>query len=481
MQEVERKYEGTGDHTVVLDFSGVASPGEPATFRLRATHLDTPDHRLTEAGWVLRRRQGGHDAGWHLKCPAGTDIRTEQQLPDAPRLPAGFRALVTAAFGHVPLVPVAYLTTDRTERPLRRDHRVLARLAVDRVVATASGGESRWGELEVELEPGVDVAVLDELEPPLRAAGYARAGQESKISRALAGVPRLHPPADPDGPARDVLLAYLGRQVGMIQSLEAPVLADAVDAVHKSRVATRRLRSLLRTFEPLLDDAWAEDLRDELRWLAEALGAPRDAEVLRDEFGDLLAELGPESAEGPVAHRLLGHLAERHDRAHAALRDVMATRRYAELHDRLAGLLLEAPWRSDAAAPACDALPPLVAVARGRVERLVARAERRPEELERWHDVRKAAKAVRYCTEALVGAFGPDMRAVADRWTEVTEAFGTLQDAVVARELLAEVGALADAAGEPTRTYRVLADVQDDRADAALAEGREAVAVALQA
>ena len=55
-----------------------------------------------------------------------------------------------------------------------------------------------------------------------------------------------------------------------------------IEDVHQARVATRRLRSDLRTFQPLLDEAWADALRDELRWLGAELGRVRDAEVLRD-------------------------------------------------------------------------------------------------------------------------------------------------------------------------------------------------------
>src|SRR4029077_868377 len=52
------------------------------------------------------------------------------------------------------------------------------------------------------------------------------------------------------------------------------------EAVHQARVATRKLRSHLRTFGPLLEPEWTEPLRSELGWLAMALGAVRDREVL---------------------------------------------------------------------------------------------------------------------------------------------------------------------------------------------------------
>ena len=48
---------------------------------------------------------------------------------------------------------------------------------------------------------------------------------------------------------------------------------DDPESVHQARVATRRLRSDLRTFEPFLDERFAAELRGELRWLGAELGA----------------------------------------------------------------------------------------------------------------------------------------------------------------------------------------------------------------
>ena len=39
------------------------------------------------------------------------------------------------------------------------------------------------------------------------------------------------------------------------------------------RVGTRRLRSDLRTFSRCWSPSWAKNLRDELRWLGDVLGA----------------------------------------------------------------------------------------------------------------------------------------------------------------------------------------------------------------
>ena len=50
--------------------------------------------------------------------------------------------------------------------------------------------------------------------------------------------------------------------------------------VHQSRVSIRRLRSDLKTFRDLLDPVWAEQQRDELKWLGGLLGQVRDDDVL---------------------------------------------------------------------------------------------------------------------------------------------------------------------------------------------------------
>ncbi len=59
-------------------------------------------------------------------------------------------------------------------------------------------------------------------------------------------------------------------------------IGDDPEDVHQARVGTRRLRSDLRTFSSLLDEEWLASLRDELRWLAGALGEVRDDDVLID-------------------------------------------------------------------------------------------------------------------------------------------------------------------------------------------------------
>lgn len=91
--------------------------------------------------------------------------------------------------------------------------------------------------------------------------------------------------------------------------------------------------------------------------------------------------------------------------------------------------------------------------------------------------MRKAAKAVRYATEAMADAV-PGTDADVAAWEDVTEALGELQDTAVASDLIAQVARSASADPD-TSVWRVLHDAQADRRAAALVEGRQALAVVL--
>ena len=472
--EVERKFVGVAPEPA---FGGLVDVGHATAFTMVATYWDTPGHALAAAGWSLRRREGGHDDGWHLKRPrtAGAG-RIEVAAPLAAELPAALREEAGTVIGTAPLVPVAEITTHRRESALLRAGRVAAHLACDEVTVRVGAAGEAWSEAEVELEPGTDEGLLDALTGALLAEGAQLAPHGSKVARALdrLGTPRAA--LGPGSSAGDVLLDYAGRQVGMLQAQAGGVRIDAPDAVHKARVATRRLRSLLKTFARLFDTDRTRPLRAELRWLGTVLGEPRDAEVLREEFGDLLAELGTDVAP-EVRHGLLDHLRAEHDRAHAALVTELDGERAAALRAALVSLLTDPPLRGRADRPAGEVLPPLLARAVAEVSRLREEAREAPEELERWHEVRKAAKAVRYACEAMEASV-PGLSDEVTAWEAVTESLGELQDTAVASDLIVQV-ARRSGADPDTGAWRVLRDAQSDRRRAAFAEGQLALAAVL--
>lgn len=477
--EAERKY-ALAPGQELPDLSSVVVPGPVADHQLVATYYDAPDFRLTRARLVIRHRVGGTDAGWHLKRPGdAAHQREELQLPPGPRrVPEELRALVADTLAGAPLVPVAVLRTRRHEQQLLdAEGRLLAVACTDDVSADVGRRRGQaWREAEIELGRG-DVGLLDRIETVLAAAGIRPAAGPSKIGRALESVIEANSVPGPDSSAAGLITAYLAEQVGVLQNREADVRVDSPDAVHRTRVATRRLRSSLRTYGELLAENPTR-LRGELRWYAEHLGAPRDAEVLRERLATTIAQLDS-PARAVLTERSEARLNQVHADAHANLVAAMATPRYEQLQLALAELLSRPRWVLVAEQPASVVLPGLFDQAVARARKLARHAQARPSDLTRWHEVRKAAKAVRYAAELLVPALGAQAEAWRNSWEAVTEAFGQMQDAVVAQQLIGDLAWAAVGDGLPRLPFDDLRHAEDAELRAALERGRAALAAAL--
>ncbi len=492
---MERKY-AVDDEFAVPGLSGVgpvATVDDPETVELVATYYDTSDLRLAREGVTLRRRTGGHDAGWTLKLPVAArngEARDELAAPLglSRTPPPDLLDLVTAWVRGAELAPVGELTTQRTARTLRGDDGApLAELVDDRVTVTGHGeaaqGATVFREVEVELADGADPAVLDAVGEVLHAAGAVADDPQPKLVRAL-GPAALAAPSPPPAatkvrrrdPASDLVTAYLRDQVRALLEQDARVRQDAEDAIHKARVATRRLRSALRTFAPLLQDDAVAGLGEELRWLARELGTARDAEVILVRLRALVRAQPEEVVLGPVAarvdERLLSDLLLARESGLAALREP----RYVALLDRLVVLATSPPLTGKAKRPVTDVVP-------GRVLRALRRLERRlapsdagdgalvPERFtdEQLHEARKAAKRARYAVEAAALTYGEDALAHAQVLADVQAVLGELQDAVVARRVLRDLGVDAHGAGQNAFTYGWLAAREQAAAEAARA------------
>jgi CHAD domain-containing protein len=454
--EVERKFDAEPGMSLP-DLSGDAgSVGEATELQLDATYFDTADARLARHHVTLRRRTGGDDAGWHLKLPAGQDERTEVRLSlgRATRtVPAALVREVRAIAGDRPLVPIATLHTTRIERRLLdADGNPLAAIADDTVHGQRLTGpeaeESTWREVEVELLDG-DRAVLDDISGRLRAAGLTPSRSSSKLARVLGDFGATSPPAVPEAMSRarratagEVVLAYLQEHVDQLVSYDRGVRSDQTGAVHDMRVATRRLRSTLATYRPLLDREQTDPIREELKWLGEALGRPRDAEVLRQRMLDLVAAQPDELDLGPVGSRLDSELAGRHRLALVDLQKGLDGDRYFRLLDALDDLLARPPLTAAAGKPAGKQLPVLVGHIARRVDR-AARAvadDQTPSARDRGlHEVRKCAKRARYAAESAIPVAGKPARRMVTRMESLQNVLGEHQDSVTAQSLLLEL------------------------------------------
>ncbi len=254
-------------------------------------------------------------------------------------------------------------------------------------------------------------------------------------------------------------VAHLRSQVDELVRGDPQVRLDVADAVHRMRVATRRLRSALATFGPLFDPEPVAGLRGELAWLAGLLGVARDAEVMRARLTGALATLPAEVVVGPIAERIAAEFEQAYGDGHAAVVAALNGDRYGELLEALDAFVAAPPVTDLAARPAIDLLHARVGHALRRVQRALTAAEAAVDPQTREalrHEVRKAARRARYAGEAVTGVFGARATTFAARMKTVHEVLGAYQDSLLARQDLAELAVHASAAGENAFTYGVL-------------------------
>jgi CHAD domain-containing protein len=300
-------------------------------------------------------------------------------------------------------------------------------------------------DVAVRLELGERLlALADTLLAQLRDASAVSAagpdqtpGNAGAVAAPLFGADEvIVPHVSSDATAGEVVRWAIGASVVRLIRHDA-VMRAGVDpeGVHQARVATRRLRSDLRTFRPLLDRQWASGLRDELGWLARLLGVVRDGDVMLERMRTRASELPSVNARG--ARAVVATLEHEREVAHAALLAALRTERYPALVKRLVESANEPALAPRADRPAREVLPRLVRRPWRVLARQVKTLGDSPTD-EQLHEVRIATKRVRYAAEATVPAVGRSARPFARAAAGLQEVLGELNDAVVAQQWLSD-------------------------------------------
>lgn len=469
-REIERKFEfskATAARRGVPDLTGtaaIAAVSDQGTVDLDAVYYDTPDQRLAADGLTLRRRTGGADAGWHLKLPIAPGVRDEIGAALSDTVPPALAALVRSRVRDAGLRPQVRLVSSRhISHLLDAEGALLAELSTDEVLAERGEATVGWTEVEVELADGVDPELLDAVEKTFRKAGLRVCDAPSKLARALAETGAEPEPrplgGSPEGTAGAYVLAYLREQRDALVAQDPAVRRALPDSVHQMRVASRRLRSALKTYRKVLDRKATDPLGEELRWLAAELGVDRDQEVLRERIGDHLHELPDTLLLGPLPGRLHTWDTARRTASRQQALAALDSERHLALLDALDALLADPPLRKAAARPAESVLPTAVLHdyerLAGRVDTALALEEGHERDVA-LHEARKAAKRARYAAEAATPALGKPAKRLAKKVKKVQSLLGDHQDSVVARAALRGLAVQATDAGEPAFTWGVL-------------------------
>lgn len=338
---------------IALGVSAVSEPDQ----RLQAVYVDTPDLRLIRSGYTLRHRSDRSvrtTGEWTLKIPADAAgpglTRRELSWPGKwGPVPAEVSGLVRAVRRSAALGPVARLLTHRRRTVLldRSGERLLE--IDDDVVSVMDGRKlaARFREVEVEVVGPASAALLDGVVYRLAEAGAVAGDGRAKLARAIgpraAEAADVSPvPIDRDASMAEVIRAAVSHGYLRLVAHDPGIRLDEdPEDVHQARVATRRLRSDLRTFRAFLPADWNAETREELGWLADALGRTRDADVLLERLHRQMESL--ETRDAAAAGAIIGRLVEDRARDRDALLAILNSERYGRLLDRLAAAARELP------------------------------------------------------------------------------------------------------------------------------------------
>jgi CHAD domain-containing protein len=415
------------------------------------TYLDTEDWRLYRAGYSLRIRRKGGAVEATLKSQeegdGGLRRRTEfsEVLPgkDPTALleatgPVATRAKLAA--GNAPLGQLFEVRTRRREFRLLIDGMAAGEVAVDRTtIPLGDGSESaRLRRVEVEV-PERLVAAVGPFVESLRSACGLQIATLSKYQVGLLAK-GLKPTVAPDLGSMEVdasrtigevAFAVLRRHLTNVLANETGTrIGDDIEDLHDMRVATRRARAALSVFRGVLPVRFSR-FRDELGWVASALGAVRDLDVQLAQLDEW--DSGSSDQDGgalePLRQILVTQRWEARDRLLAAL----DSKRYERLVAGFTAGLRRGPLRTSASSrqQVLGAGPDLILE---RYRRVRGRGERitKDSPWSDYHRLRIACKRLRYTLEFLSEVYPKEVPPLVKRLVAIQDILGLHQDANVA-------------------------------------------------
>ncbi len=264
--------------------------------------------------------------------------------------------------------------------------------------------------------------------------------------------------AGPERPAWELTVDARDDQAGRVVALvaegyltsflarERGVRADDVEELHQFRVDLRRTRSVLHSFRGVLPEQRRRAASSAMREMTAPTSAVRDLDVLGESLGSLLGDVLSDDTlrvAGMVEARRLAARAEMLEALDGPLtaRLVQTWRSVSEVYVIGGG---PAPLAHRRMGPVADAAL-WDAYRRGRA---AGKAATRSDDLEHWHELRKALKGYRYLLEAFAPLWERDGRkAVRRELRALQDHIGGLQDLRVQAVVFEELAREADAVG----------------------------------
>jgi CHAD domain-containing protein len=462
--EVEWQFAALDLRAVLQWLESAAVPGFTVTpgktKQLDDPYFDTADWRVHRAGFTCRTRRKSDGVELTLKSMASSvdAMRSRRELTEP--LPGDCDSNPAAATGQCgeilrlvagrhALRPIFNLQTDRRTFALADETGVIGEIAVDDTSIPIGEDEPvRLSRVEVEVDALAVARARRFVDVLVATTGLSPAGT-SKFEAALAatGQQVILPNADlgpttvaAQMPAGEVAYAIMRKQFhAMLTNEPGTRLGDDIEALHDMRVATRRLRAAMSAFEPFLSPRM-QPFREQLGWVAGALGEVRDLDVQLERMEEWRAGFALPQAQALDAVEAL--LAARRAIARKRMLAVLDSRRYESLAQRFAAALRRGPARSF-----LPGQQPILAVAPELVERRYRKlikagdAIRKSSAAADYHLLRIDAKKLRYALEFVGPIYGKPATDFSTRVTALQDVLGLHQDADVADHMLHEMAA----------------------------------------
>ena len=453
---------------------------------LADTYYDTEDWRIHAACFTCRTREKKDGAELTLKAfaEAKDGMRSRREInerldvgaPEALSLaPGPGGKLIRSAAGGRPLRAVFTVRTHRQTFLLSDDEGHLGEIALDETAIPLAEAEPvTFARAEVEVDAAA-VARARRFVDLLAVTGGLSPVATSKFEAALEAtgqhptppVPDLGPTAISDAmPTGQVAFAIMRKHFGVFLANEAGTrIGHDIEALHDMRVAARRLRAAMSAFRPFLSPS-IQGIRDELGWVAAALGEVRDLDVQLERIGEWREGFDPARVHALDA---IGQLFEvRRDASRTRMLRALDSRRYERFVRRFAAVLRRGPARSYApgSRPILGTAPDLLEMRYRRLrkpgDRIVPGTP-----AAQYHLLRIEAKRLRYCLEFVGPVYGKPATDFSVRLTALQDVLGLHQDADVAVAMLHDMAASAGrrlgpetvlAMGAISERYRVQAE-----------------------
>jgi CHAD domain-containing protein len=343
-------------------------------------------------------------------------------------------------------VRIGEISLDTSEIPLGQETARLTRVEIEAGIGIAPSPDLLGFVDEMQSALDLTPASTSKYETGLYASGLNPEG-DSEF-----GPTRI----DPSMSLGEVAFAVLRAQFAEMQNHEPGTrLGEDPEELHDMRVPTRRMRAAMKVFEGALPER-ASWLREELRWVAHALGDVRDLDVQIERFQAWKRE-ADEEVSG-FLDRILTITHKRRAEARKNMLETLDSVRYERLLFSFAEMLRLGPaaelelartnGKDQAGEPVTAAAPALISD-RHRKWRKAAKRLDETSSPEAFHDVRKKGKRLRYTLEFVSEVYGRPVQKLVKPLKALQDDLGDHQDAVVAAAYLRELGTTTSQARVP--------------------------------